>query len=175
MNTPPTSPRGTVLLLVSVLLLVITVLALAAIGFSNSERTASSGFRSSEELAACAETGRQYLLSRFRLFGQAPTQLSATDVRLDQPGLPACEESDGTLPKDPDVRCIRSGHIGQVDVVGVRSLSRTALGNTKNAFDLTNRIAPASSLGGQTYHVVVHCRDGRGAESEVEFTLRFGL
>lgn len=175
MKPPPSSPRGSVLLLVTVLLLVVTVLALAALGFSGAERNASSGFRSSEELAACADAGRQYLLSRFRLFGQPPTQLAPTDVRLDRAGLPACEEADGTLPKDPDVRCIRSGHIGEVDVVGVRSLSRGTLGSARNAFDLTNRIAPASSLGGQTYHVVVHCRDGRGAESEVEFTLRFGL
>jgi len=103
------SPRGSVLLLVVVLLAVVMVLSMAAIGFSGSERGAASSFRSSEELVACADAGRQYLLSRFRLIGSSPTQLTPTDQRLDLAGLPGC---DGGVPSD-DSRCIRSGHLGE--------------------------------------------------------------
>lgn len=166
------SRRGSVLLLVVVLLAVVTVLALAAIGFSGSERGAASSFRSSEELVACADAGRQYLLSRFRLIGRSPTQLEPTDQRLDLAGLPGC---DGGVSGD-DARCIRSGHLGEPPTVsGVRLVPQVTYGRRSSARDLTNVIAPASGLGGQTYQVVVHCLDSRGSESEVEFTLRFGL
>ncbi len=171
-NTPVRSPRGSVLLLVVVLLAVVMVLSMAAIGFSGSERGAASSFRSSEELVACADAGRQYLLSRFRLIGSAPTQLSPTDQRLDLAGLPGC---DGGVPGD-DSRCIRSGHLGEsATVSGVRLVPQVTHGRRSSARDLTNVVAPSSSLGGQTYQVVVHCEDARGSESEVEFTLRFGL
>jgi hypothetical protein len=161
-----------VLLLVVVLLAVVTVLAMAAIGFSGSERGAASGFRSSEELVACADAGRQYLLSRFRLIGGSPTQLTPTDQRLDLAGLPAC----GGAPASDDARCIRSGHLGEPPTIsGVRLIPQATLGRRSSARDLTNVIAPASGLGGQNYQLVVHCVDSRGAESEVEFTVRFGL
>ena len=171
-SSPRASPRGAVLLLVVVLLAVVTVLALAAIGFSGAERGAASSFRSSEELVACADAGRQYLLSRFRLIGGSPTQLAPTDQRLDLAGLPGCG---GAVPAD-DARCIRSGHLGEPPTIsGVRLIPQVTLGRRSSARDLTNVIAPASGLGGQTYQVVVHCTDSRGAQTEVEFTLRFGL
>ncbi|MBZ4415136.1 hypothetical protein [Myxococcus sp. RHSTA-1-4] len=171
-NTSVRPSRGAVLLLVVVLLAVVTVLAMAAIGFSGSERGAASSFRSSEELVACADAGRQYLLSRFRLIGGSPTQLAPTDQRLDLAGLPGCN---GATPTD-DARCIRSGHLGEPPAIsGVRLVPQATLGRRSSARDLTNVIAPASGLGGQTYQVVVHCVDGRGAQSEVEFTVRFGL
>ncbi len=172
-NTPMPSPRGAVMLLVIVLLAVVTVLALAAIGFSSAERGAASSFRSSEELVACADAGRQYLLSRFRLLGGSPTQLTPTDQRLDMAGLPGCG---GNVPADSDGRCIRSGHLGQTPTIsGVRLVPQATLGRRSSARDLTNVIAPASGLGGQTYQLIVHCVDGRGAQTEVEFTVRFGL
>ncbi|MCP3139168.1 hypothetical protein [Pyxidicoccus xibeiensis] len=171
-NTPKDAARGSVLLLVVVLLAVVTVLAMAAIGLSGAERGAASSFRSSEELVACADAGRQYMLSRFRLLGQSPTQLTPTNQRLDVAGLPGCE---GGVTGD-DGRCIRSGHLGEAPTIsGVRLVPQLTLGRRSSARDLTNVIAPAAGLGGQTYQVIVHCVDSRGAESEVEFTLRFGL
>lgn len=171
-NRTPLPCRGSVLLLVMVLLVVMTVLAMAAVSFSSAERGAAGNFRSSEELVACADAGRQYLLSRFRLIGGSPTQLTPTDQRLDLAGLPAC----GGAPASDDARCIRSGHLGEPPTIsGVRLIPQATLGRRSSARDLTNVIAPASGLGGQNYQLVVHCVDSRGAESEVEFTVRFGL
>lgn len=173
MRIPKATPRGSVLLLVIVLLVVMSVLTLAVIGFSGQERGATAAFRSGEELTACADAGRMYLLSQFRLFGQAPEQLAPTNSRLDVANQPDC--GPGT-PTAANARCVRSGHIGQLPTVsGVRLLPSTTYGRSQAARDLTNVIAPAGSLGGRNYQVIVHCIDDRGAESEVEFTLRFGI
>ncbi len=173
MNILRRTARGSVLLLVIVLLVVMSLLTLAVIGFSGQERGATASFRSGEELTACADAGRMFLLSRFRLFGQAPEQLAPTDHRLDLAGQPAC--GPGT-PTAADARCVRSGHMGQLPTVsGVRLLQNPTYGRSQAARDLVNVITAAGSLGGRNYQVIVHCIDDRGAESEVEFTLRFGI
>ena len=74
--------RGSVLLLVVVLLAVLSLLAAAALSFSRSELGAVKNERSGDELLACADAGRQYMLSRFDLLGGAPVDLSPVNVNL---------------------------------------------------------------------------------------------
>jgi len=168
--------RGSVLLLAIILVVVLGLLASAAISFSRSELGAARTLRTGDELAACADVGRQYLLSKFRLFNMAPQSMSVTT-----PSNTASTASAGS-PCTPGSlaagqRCVMSGHIGDNNTV-VQAVRATATGDrsSKNARDLTNSGAGAGSLGGSDYQVVVHCIDtDTKRETEVEFVVRFGL
>src|SRR4051812_25161017 len=84
--------RGSVLLLVVVLLAVISLLPAAAVAFSHSELGAARNDRSGDELLACADAGRQYMLSRFSLTG-VPMDLSAVNKDVNSAGIVDCKSS----------------------------------------------------------------------------------
>jgi hypothetical protein len=169
--------RGSVLLLVVVLLAVISLLAAAAVSFSHSELGAARNERSGDELLACADAGRQYMLSRFSLLDGAPTELSAVNVDLNAAKTANCPP-DGTVPTD--ARCARSGHIENASATSVTSVSgitaveAMAGGDSRNSRSLTNTTG-ASMFGGKPHKITVHCMDENGRGTEVEFVVRFGL
>jgi hypothetical protein len=163
--------RGSVLLLVVVLLAVISLLAAAAVSFSHSELGAARNERSGDELLACADAGRQYMLSRFSFLDGSPVELSAVNVDLNAAGAAKCPD-DGTVPTDS--RCARSGHMGQMSVAGVTAVESTAGGNRRALRDLSNTVGK-STLGGVPHKITVHCVDENGRGTEVEFVVRFGL
>lgn len=125
--------------------------------------------------ASCAETARQYLLSRLRLFGLDPTTLT-----LDQ-----------TITVDSGSRRIFTGHarpsqlgadglqhaVGSVAVIqSVQALPAQMVGSgaARNR-DMTNMIVPGSTLGGRSYRAVVTCTDPMAGDVELEFTFKYGL
>lgn len=163
--------RGSVLLLVVVLLAVISLLAAAAVSFSHSELGAARNERSGDELLACADAGRQYMLSRFDFLNGAPVELSAVNVDLNAAGAAPCPPG-GAVPEDS--RCARSGHMGQMTVSGVTAVESTAGGNRRSLRDLSNTVGK-STLGGVPHKITVHCVDENGRGTEVEFVVRFGL
>jgi hypothetical protein len=163
--------RGSVLLLVVVLLAVISLLAAAAVAFSHSELGAARNDRSGDELLACADAGRQYMLSRFSLTG-VPMDLSAVNKDVNSAGIVDCKSSGAQA--EQHERCVRSGHIGQVSVSGITQVKAKAGGDRKNLRDLTNTVGDPV-LGGSPYKVLVHCVDDTGRGTEVEFVVRYGL
>lgn len=168
------SRRGSVLLLVVVLLAVIALLAAAAVSFSQSELGAARNERSGDELLACADAGRQYMLSRFDMLTGSPTELTPVNVDLNAVGAVNCP-TDGTVAKDE--RCARSGHIGQWSVTGVSGVTAVeskAGGNRRALKDLTNTVGK-TAFDGVPYKITVHCTDEIGRGTEVEFVVRFGL
>ncbi|WNG24008.1 hypothetical protein F0U62_08220 [Cystobacter fuscus] len=170
--------RGSVLLLVVVLLAVLSLLAAAALSFSRSELGAVKNERSGDELLACADAGRQYMLSRFDMLGGSPLDLSPVNLNLNSnldPTNPTanCPPVGSGIPAD--ARCMRSGHLGQsVSVTGVTAVASNAGGNRRQLRDLSNSIAP-NTLGGVPHKITVHCLDENGRGTEVEFVVRFGL
>ena len=168
------SRRGSVLLLVVVLLAVIGLLAAAAVSFSQSELGAARNERSGDELLACADAGRQYMLSRFDMQTGSPTELTPVNVDLNAVGALPCP-TDGTVAKDE--RCARSGHIGQWSVTGVSGVTAVdsnAGGKKSELKDLTNTTGKPG-FGGVPYKITVHCVDEIGRGTEVEFVVKFGL
>ena len=171
--------RGSVLLLVVVLLAVLSLLAAAALSFSRSELGAVKNERSGDDLIACADAGRQYMLSRFDLLGGAPVDLSPVNVNLN------ANLSDATASKCPDDktvpadgRCMRSGHlmpqVSVTGVTGVTAVASNAGGSMRNTRELTNGISP-NTFGGVPHKITVHCLDENGRGTEVEFVVRFGI
>ena len=164
--------RGSVLLLVVVLLAVISLLAAAAITFSQSELGAARNEKTGDELLACADAGRQYMLSRFSMLEKPPTELDAVNVDMNSASDDAnCPEA-GEVPTGK--RCARSGHIGQMKVTGITKLENKAGGNREDMKDITNSTGNPM-FGGVPHKIVVHCKDETGRETEVEFVVRFGL
>jgi hypothetical protein len=163
--------RGSVLLLVVVLLAVISLLAAAAVTFSQSELGAARNERIGDELLACADVGRQFMLSRFNMLEKAPSSLEALNVDMNKGGMEDCPDA-GDVPKGK--RCVRSGHIGQMKVSGVTKVENKAGGNREDMKEITNTTGDPM-FGGVPHKIVVHCKDESGRETEVEFVVRFGL
>ncbi|QRN95709.1 hypothetical protein JRI60_42775 [Archangium violaceum] len=168
--------RGSVLLLVVVLLAVISLLAAAAVTFSHSELGAARNERTGDELLACADAGRQYMLSRFSLLDGKPVELKPVNVDLNS-DLSALEAYKNCPPGQEGTHCARSGHIGQVSVTGVSGITAVqskAGGDRRALRDLTNTVGK-TTFGGVPHKITVHCLDENGRGTEVEFVVRFGL
>jgi hypothetical protein len=156
--------------LVVVLLAVISLLAAAAVTFSSSELGAAKNERTGDELLACADAGRQYMLSRFDMFNGKPVELTAVNVDINAAGVVDCPP--GQVQEGS--RCARSGHIDQVSVSGVTAVESKAGGDRRSLRDLTNTVGK-TAFGGVPHKITVHCLDDNGRGTEVEFVVRFGL
>jgi hypothetical protein len=165
--------RGSGLLLAMIVVLVLTVVAVGVIRFSSRELAGAYAGRQEDSLVACAEAGRQLLLSQFRGLGVAPTSLQALNVGLDNPA-------------SGSTRAV-GGHVDTsgVQIQQVALLPPGSFGvETKNQRDLTNIVFPGrAALGGKPYRILVHCVDHAtnpsdptsGRQLEVEFGVRFGI
>jgi hypothetical protein len=148
--------RGSALLISLVLVLVLSVIAVGLVRFAGVEVAGAQATRKHEAVVACAEAGRQLLLSRFHALGLQPLQLEALDVDLDAAG-------DTT---------VRAGH---VDGLGAQVvLSDPREGRSAPLGDITNVIPSPVAGGGVPYRTTVTC-DDHGRRIEVEFGVRFGL
>jgi hypothetical protein len=170
------SQRGSGLLLAIVVVLVITVIAVGVIRFSARELAGAYAGRREDALAACAEAGRQLLMSRFRIMGISPIDLTALNVALD-----------GASGKTTRVL---GGHYDGVRIQQVVEMPAGSMGpNPFGMQDRSNAIrigGNGGGLGGTPYKVVVRCGEtisgeagdsvaGGGRQLEVEFAVRFGL
>ena len=150
----PNRPRGSALLFVVVLLAILAIVGVALINRAISEGDASVAKRQYDKSVACAEGARALLISQFRIYGTAPTEL-ILDTKVDDKGM-------------------RTGHYDSIAVTSVVAASG-ATSNSLGVSDISNRVAKVS-LGGQLYRMTVVCSSsGNTRQSEVEFLVRFGL
>lgn len=155
------SQRGSALILSLVVVLTVAVIGVAMINYASREVAGSTAGRKRQELVACAEAGRQLLLSQFKAVGAPVTSIQALGLPLD----------DNTM--------VRGGHYDGVNVVQVSKLPAWTAGRTRPS-SINWRIR-TGELSGAPYKVVVHCQtSGDGTQSsgrqlEIEFGVRFGL
>jgi hypothetical protein len=161
--------RGAALLLAIIMTAAITAIAVAMIRLSSRELAGATSARQSAALSACAEAGRQLLMSQFRSLGVAPASLQLLDVTLDGTG---------------GATRVVGGHVGEsVQIKQVTVLPASTFGVSPNSVrDLSNIISGAATLGGTPYRIVVHCQSGgsaadptTGQQLEVEFGMKFGM
>ncbi len=160
--------RGSALVLTMIVLVVVTMLAVAMIRFSARELAGATSARQNDALVSCAEAGRQLILSQFRASSVSPTSLVALNVPLG--GSSGLTRAVG-------------GHVdSNVQIDQVTVLPSATFGVQQNVVrDLTNIITGAAQLGGTPYRIIVHCQDHgdgtltSGRQLEVEFGLRYGL
>jgi len=166
------SQRGSGMMVAFIIVLVMSLVAVGVIRFSSRELSGAYAGRKQDALTACAEAGRQLLLSRFRAIGTSPPQLQALNVALDGPA--------GTTR-------VLGGHVdtANVQIAQVVALPAGSMGQSPLSMsDRTNKILGTGGTdfgSGTAYKVVVHCQDHgdgtptSGRQLEVEFGLRFGL
>src|SRR5919206_3030189 len=77
------SQRGSALLLSVVVVLTISVIAVGVIRYASREVAGATAGAKERALVACADAGRQLLLSQFKALGTSPLALPAFDVALD--------------------------------------------------------------------------------------------
>lgn len=164
---PSASQRGSALILAVIVILVGAVIGVALMRFGLREVAGATAAQRQRALSACAEAGRQIVLSRFRAVGAAPTALPALDEPIDA--------STGAR--------VLGGHFDSSDVQldQVTMLPEFAFGVDRGAVQtLTNRIGLTGG-GAKPMKVVVRCKMGgssapeSGRQIEIEFGLRFGI
>lgn len=158
------SQRGSAILLAIIVVFVVAAIAAGVLRYTSRELAGATAGRQADALVACAEAGRQLLMSQFRSVGIPPTQLQAVNVPLDA--------NTGGATR------VQGGHIDEtnVQITQVTVLPMGSFGSErKHTRDITNIAFPSlSPLGGTPYRLLVHCND-RGRQLEVEFGVRFGL
>ena len=157
--------RGSALVMSIIVVLVIAVIGVAIIRFSSREVAGATASRKTQALAACADAGRQVIVSQFKALGISPVSLTALD-----------------LPMDANTRVVGGHYDGNVRVTQVVSLPGTSFGPDPGAVhDISNRVLVTGG-GGKPLKVIVHCQQGgvggdplTGRQLEVEFGIRFGI
>jgi type II secretory pathway pseudopilin PulG len=160
------SDRGSALVMSVLVVLVIAIIGVAVVRFASREVAGASAGRKAEALAACADAGRQVIVSQFKALGMSPVSLTALN-----------------LPMDASTNVV-GGHYDtrDVQVTQVVNLPGTAFGPDPGAIqDISNRVLVTGG-GGKPLKVVVHCQQGgvagdpsTGRQLEVEFGIRFGI
>lgn len=160
--TRSNSPRGNVLLIAMIAVVVLTVLVTGAIQFTGQNRVAASLKSRGDRLSACAEASRNYLLSQLRQLGQKPTIISINERIPDHP-TPSKQSS------------VRTAHYKGPVVLSIATVGGKSVSNVNTNRDLSNVITASGSGAGDHYRVIVSCREPNGQESETEFLFRYGL
>jgi hypothetical protein len=159
--------RGSALLLAVIVIIVGAVIGVALMRFGLREVAGATASHRQRALSACADAGRQLMLSRFRAMGSPPTALPAIDEPVDA--------ATGAR--------ILGGHFDSADIQldQVTLLPERAFGEDRGSVQtLTNRIT-TTGLGAKPLKVVVRCKMGgtaapeSGRQLEIEFGIRFGI
>ncbi|HZJ55579.1 MAG TPA: hypothetical protein VFD38_15675 [Myxococcaceae bacterium] len=148
-------PRGGALLNVLIVVSVLSIIGLAFLRKGSNDSDASAAQRAAIRSATCAEAGRELLLSQFRAYGTAPTQLTLNTAINDQ--------------------TVSTGHYNQFAIKSITAVTGVSSGGI-GVSDMSNRIARVG-MGGQLYRVLVVCSSSAAGshQNEVEYLVRLGL
>lgn len=159
-------PRGSTLLLTVILLVVLTVMGVAAIRLGTQERTNAAAKGRRDALVACAYAARIALFNQLNDRGSGyldsselpGTIVLADGTELSSPSAPTGSAKDGLT----------------VTELIITNAFQTAAAS--KMLDLTNKMVDpqyAGSGGGKA--ILARCRDAKGRELYVEFTTKFAL
>lgn len=159
-------PRGSTIVLVTVLLLVLTIVGVAAVRLASQERVNAASKGTRDQLVACANAARLQLWAEISRSG--PGYLKSGDPAVDVT-LP-----DGTVLTAP-AHFTSAGKDG-ANVVDLVSLTPMFTAKAAGGGDMTNRMVdPRKMEGGLGNRILARCRDPKGRELLVEFTTKFAL
>ena len=150
--------RGSSLIPTLVIVLGLTVLALAAINMASRGTISAAHKAHGDQLTACANAAAQRVLAEYALAGANVGSITAAGI----PGGPTL----GLGHFDSGLTVTIAGNLTE--------LGSAAGGQTPTDFDTTNTITKGRG-GGKPYSLVAHCTDGQGRQYEVELFLRLGL
>lgn len=159
-------PRGSTLLLTVVLLVVLTVMGVAAIRLGTQERTNAAAKEKRDYLVACANAARLQVWAELSKRGAdylAAAELPGKIVLADGTELEA--------PSAPTGSAKAGSYV--MDLVEVKTMLTTKV---TASVDMTNRMVNPQDLNRSAGNVILaRCRDPKGRELYVEFTTKFAL
>jgi hypothetical protein len=156
---PSNAPRGSTLLLAMVLLLVLSIIGVAAVSLGSGERASAGVKTHRDKMLACAQAAQAHIWAEILRHGQGYL-LSSTAV-------PDLRLPDGTV--------LRAGHYrettGLIAKTTVRAVRCKTPGERERFIDLTNRDAFFDEAGScfQGFARCVDPRDREPIELEIEF------
>ena len=165
--------RGSALVIAVVAMLIVAVIGVALVRFTQRSVAFSVGGPRHKALVSCAEAARALLESRFHLLGRDPTEISVLNERLDGP-QGRMRALGGHVDADPGQPLVV---IKQVEMLPPNAVS----GVDASSGDITNVIGGINAGGGKPLKVTVHCQEGdttsftSGRQMEIEYGIRFGL
>jgi Tfp pilus assembly protein PilX len=165
--------RGSALVIAIVAVLVIAVIGVGLLRFTQRSVAFSVGGPRHKALVECAEAGRALIESRFHVLGLQPTEIAVMNETLDGP-QGRMRALGGHIDADP---ALPLATIKQVERIADAALPRSDVGSG----DLTNIIAGVNVGSGQALKVTVHCQEGdtssptSGRQMEIEYGVQFGL
>src|SRR5512137_1988088 len=80
---PARNQRGSALVMSVLVVLVIAIIGVAVIRFASREVAGATASRKTQALVACADAGRQVIVSRFKALGISPVSLTALNLPMD--------------------------------------------------------------------------------------------
>jgi len=166
-----TLQRGSALVVATIVVLIIAVIGVGMLRFTQRETAAATAGLRGDALSACAEAARKLLESRFHGLGAQPTAIDVLNVRMDGPAG-RLRAVGGHIDGDPSQPILT--------VLQVEPLPPTAVPVPKASRDLSNVITKYQ-FGGQPLKVTVHCQEGdlssptSGRQMEIEYGINFGL
>ncbi|MCP3138956.1 hypothetical protein [Pyxidicoccus xibeiensis] len=161
--------RGSALVITLIALAVLLTMVVGVITFTGRNQAAAVAQMRGERVEACAETARQYVLSRLKAHGAFATR--PIDVTLQEKLPDDQEEADRTI--------MRTSHLGSAHAPDggptTAELDSNSFGGAnKLVSDATNTLRKGTGTGG-FYRVVVMCDEPGGRQAETEFVFRFGI
>lgn len=166
---PPSSPRGSVLLLAVILLAVLSVIGVAALTLSSLDWINAASKSRVDAIAACARAAQAQVWGELARYG--PGYL-ASENPLSTPITLA----DGVQVNAPAHYADPAQNPVKVKEVVTAFDKGVSDGSKPMVADLTNRSVALDQLtSGRAYRITARCIDPRGRELEVEFSMRFAL
>jgi len=158
--------RGSALILSVIVVTVLAIIGVAVINFASREIAGATAGRKYQALVACAEAGRQQILSQFHALGTSPLSITPLNIQL------------------TPTNQILGGHFdtntaAAIQVTQVTYLPQTAFGPDRGVVqNIANRIVGTGG-GSKPVKVVVHCQQtgfsSSAGQLEVEFGIRYGI
>lgn len=169
------SERGSALVIAIVAMLIVAVIGVGLLRFTQRSVAFSVGGPRQKALVNCTDAARALLESRFHVLGVDPLDIAVLNERIDGP-QGRMRALGGHVDADPSQPLVV---IKQVEALPPSAMSGVATGSG----DLTNIVGgmKAGPTGGRPLKVTVHCQEGdtssssSGRQMEIEYGVRFGL
>lgn len=152
-------PRGSTLLLVTILLGVLAVVGVAAVSLGSQERVNAAAKGKRDMMAACASAARMAIWAEVARYGTSRLKEPLTEAQITL--------GDGTILSAP----AHYADVPGLQVVQVNSHTSPSGTSRPETRDSTNTFLEGPGQGGMNAYVFsARCRDAKGRETEVEFS-----
>ncbi len=168
-----TLQRGSALVIATIVVLIIAVIGVGMVRFTQRQTAAALAGTRADALSACAEAARKLLESRFHALSPTqPVDVTALNVMLDGPAG-RMRAVGGHIDADPAQLLLT--------IKQVEALSPKVVQTSYTDEDSTNTVRFMGSIGGAPLKITVHCQEGdlssptSGRQMEIEYAVKFGL